>query len=82
MVDRLRSVNRRRTSEEHAAEPTLREYIKVQLSPSRLWPVPIAATIILLWGFTADQIEVILALIVALSAIIALLFFLVQRGGR
>lgn len=79
MVDRPRSVNRRRQPSEDAAEPTLRRYLKTQLYPSRLWPVALGGLILLLWRFTPDQIEVILALIVAVSAVAALVLILVRR---
>jgi hypothetical protein len=79
MVDRPRSVSRRRQSTEDAAEPTLRKYLKMQLRPSRLWPVLLGGLVILLWRFTPDQIEVILALIIAFAALTALLVFLVRR---
>jgi hypothetical protein len=79
MVDRSRSVNRRRHRGEDATEPTLHWYLKRQLRSSRLWPVPLGGLILLLWRFTPDQIEVILALIVACSALAALLLFLVRR---
>jgi hypothetical protein len=80
MVDPLRSVNRRRKPDQNAAAPTRRKYAE-KLRISFLWPLPLGAMLVLLWRLTPDQIEVILALIVAFSAIAALVLFMARRGA-
>jgi hypothetical protein len=80
MVDPLRSVNRRRKPDKNATAPVFRKYVE-KLRVSFLWPLPLGAILVLLWRLTPDQIEVILALVVAFSAIAALVLFIVRRDS-